>query len=186
MTTLLAVDKEDGVVVGEFVPAGDKNNTDEPNKRDRSKENSDFVMLYRRFIQQIADLGMKDSQALRVLLFLVRHMDTKNALAVPMSLISEMLGLSRQTVSNKIKFLAADGWISIYKLGKANVYTINPDVVWTAYGDQKSTCKFEANVMLSSVDNWELANRKTDRMSLRHIDREVLKTLAEKEFPENE
>lgn len=179
-----AVMKETGEILGEveFVDNGESPKTD---KADRSRENSDFVMLYRMFIQQIADLGMKDAQALRVLLFLIRHMDTKNALAVPMNVISDMLGLSRQTVSSKIKFLANNGWIEVYKLGKSNVYTVNPDVVWTSYADQKSTCKFEANLLLSSVDNWAILNKKKNQMTLRHIDREVLKTLAEKEFPDS-
>ena len=176
---IAAVDRETGEILGDIV-------SPEKNKSDRSRENSDFVMLYRLFIQQIADLGMQDSQALRVLLFLIRHMDTKNALAVPMNVISDMLGISRQTVSAKIKFLTKEGWIGVYKLGKSNVYTVNPDVVWTSYADQKSTCKFEANVMLSSVDNWEIMNPKSNKMNLRHIDREVLKTLAEKEFPDTE
>ena len=34
-----------------------------------SKQNKDFVMLYRRYINQIAELGSKDTNALKVLLF---------------------------------------------------------------------------------------------------------------------
>lgn len=171
---VVAVNTGTGEIIGEVVQP----------ERDRSKENADFVMLYRRFIQQLAGLGTQDAQALRVLLFLIRHMDTKNALAVPMSLMSEMLGVTRQTVSAKIKFLSDNGWISIYKLGRANVYVVNPELVWTSYADQKAYCKFDAAVMLSSDDNWQL--RKPDKVALRHIDRDVLKTLAEKEFPDNE
>ena len=177
-TVLTAFVPETGEIVGNFVPQENEDNG-------RAKGNKDFVMMYRRFIGQIADLGTEDPQALRVLLFLVRHMDTKNALAAPMALISDMLGLSRQTVSAKIKFLSDNGWISIYKLGRQNVYIVNPDVVWTAYGDQKSYCKFDAKVMLSGEDNWKL-NKKQDSIGLRHIDRGVLKSLAEQEFPEEE
>lgn len=173
MSNVLAVDQGTGEILGKVVSE----------QNERAHDNRDFVMMYRRFISQIADLGVEDAQALRVLLFLVRHMDTKNALAVPMSLMSDMLGLTRQTVSSKIKFLAANGWISVYKLGRQNVYVVNPDFVWTAYGDQKAYCKFEANVLLSDEDNWKI-NKKRDSVGLRHIDRDVLKTLAEKEFPE--
>lgn len=173
MSSVLAVNQDTGEIVGKVVSES----------QERAHDNRDFVMMYRRFISQIADLGVEDAQALRVLLFLIRHMDTKNALAVPMSLMSDMLGLTRQTVSSKIKFLASNGWISVYKLGRQNVYVVNPDVVWTAYGDQKAYCKFEANVLLSDEDNWKI-NKKRDSIGLRHIDRDVLKTLAEKEFPE--
>lgn len=171
--SILAVSQNTGEILGKVVSES----------QERAHDNKDFVMMYRRFISQIADLGIEDAQALRVLLFLVRHMDTKNALAVPMNLMSEMLGLTRQTVSTKIKFLSENGWISIYKLGRQNVYVVNPDFVWTAYGDQKAYCRFEANVLLSDEDNWKL-NKKRDSIGLRHIDRDVLKTLAEKEFPE--
>ena len=149
----------------------------------RSRKNQNFVMLYRRFVAQIADLGLQDVQALRLLLFLIRHMDTKNALAVPMSLIADMVGLSRQTVSSKLTYLRDNGWIQIYRLGRQNVYTINPDVAWTAYDGQKSYCRFEATVMLSSVDNWEMRGANS-KITLRHIDKNVLRELAEREFPE--
>ena len=151
---------------------------------DRSKQNADIVMLYRQFIAEIANLGMEDVQALRVLLFIVRQMDTKNALVCPMSLMSEMLNISRQTVSNKIKYLHKHGWIAINKTGRSNVYVVNPAVVWTSYADEKKYCRFEANVMLSSEDNWALP--KDDRVGLRHIDRDVLRAMANQEFGEDE
>lgn len=148
----------------------------------RNKENKDFVMLYRHYIFQLSELGMEDVQALRVLLFLVKHMDTKNAIVAPMSLMSDMLGLSRQTVSQKIKYLQQHGWIAVGHVGRQNVYIINPDVVWTAYGDQKQYCKYEANVLLDSVDNWALCSS-SDKLGIRHIDKQVIKDMADKEFP---
>lgn len=148
----------------------------------RNKENRDFVMLYRHYIFQLSELGMQDVQALRVLLFLVKHMDTKNALVAPMSLMSEMLGVSRQTVSQKIKYLQDNGWIAVGKVGRQNVYIVNPDVVWTAYGDQKKYCKFEASVLMDGADNWDLI-RSDDKLGIRHIDRQVIKDMADKEFP---
>lgn len=150
---------------------------------DRSKENRDFVMLYRKFVSQVAELGMTDVQALRVLLFLIRHMDTKNALVVPMTLMSDMLGITRQTVSTKIKYLQEHGWIQVMRVGRQYVYTINPDVAWTSYADQKQYCRFEANVMLSADDNWELKGK--NRVTLRHLDKSVLKALAAQEFDED-
>lgn len=141
-----------------------------------SRENKDFIMMFRHFMSQISDLGMEDPQALRVLLFIARHMDAKNALAVTMSLMADMLGVSRQTISSKIKYLSAHGWIAVYRLGKQNVYVVNPDVFWTSYAAQKSYCKFETTIMLSSVDNWEMVSN--NKMSLRHIDKDVLQRFA--------
>lgn len=148
-------------------------------KDDPSRENQDFVMMYRRFIQQVADLGLEDTQALRVLLFLIRHMGVDNAIAVPMSLISDMLDLSRQTISTKIKYLSDNGWISIYKLGRQNVYCVNPDIVWTSYANQKKYAKFNATVMISSVDQWELSKKNQGKVKV--IDKNLFKKLADGE-----
>lgn len=144
---------------------------------ERAKGNKDFVMMFRQFMSEIADLGMADPQALRVLLFICRHMDTKNSLAVTMELMSDMLKLSRQTISAKVKYLKERGWITIYKLGRQNVYMVNPDVFWTAYADQKAYAKFETTVMLSYEDNWQL--NKDEKATVRHIDKDVLQKVAE-------
>ena len=70
------------------------------------------------------------------------------------------------------------------RVGRQYVYTINPDVAWTSYADQKQYCRFEANVMLSADDNWELKGK--NRVTLRHLDKGVLKALAAQEFDEDD
>lgn len=135
-------------------------------------KNHDFVQLYRQFISDIADLGLKDSIALQVLLFLVRNMDGANALACPMKLIAEMLHVTRQTVSAKINYLAENGWITKGRIGKQNIYIVNPDVVWTSYDYQKQYCKFQATVMLSADDN--LALRKIDTTHIKYVSKDAL------------
>lgn len=137
-----------------------------------SKQNKDFVMLYRRYINQIAELGSKDTNALKVLLFLVKNMDNRNALAVTFKTISELIHMTRQTVSNKIKYLEKNGWIYIYKLGRENVYVINPDVVWTSYDKEKRYFKFDAKVILDCKDNWDIL--KKDMQTVRHIEKDIL------------
>lgn len=143
----------------------------------RNKENQDFVMLYRHYINQIADIGLQDAKALTVLLFLVRNMDGKNSLIISMKMLSEMLDMSRQTLSKKIKFLQDNGWIQVFKVGTANAYVINPDVVWTSYADQKKYCKFEATVMLDYSDSWDINNK--DKQNIKHIQEDILKKIIE-------
>ena len=170
---LVTVDRTTGEIV--------EDGKSRPGRPDRA--NKDFIMVYRRFIQQVADLGLEDAQALRVLLFLCRHMDYKNALAVPMGLMAEMLHVSRQTVSAKVQYLSENGWIAIYKLGRQNVYIVNPDVVWTAWADSKEYATFDAKIMLSREDNWNVPT--ASKQGVRHIDRTVLRTMARQEFPDS-
>lgn len=128
------------------------------------EKNKDFVMLYRKFISDVADLAMSDATALRVLMFLVRNMDYTNAIAVPMTLVADMLKLTRQTVSQKIKYLHKEGWIDILKLGKQNVYVVNPEFVWSSYAGQKAYCKFNATCMLSKGDNLDVSRNQKQRV----------------------
>lgn len=148
-----------------------------------SSKNHDFVQLYRQFIADIADLGLKDGIALQVLLFLVRNMDGANALACPMKLIAEMLHVTRQTVSTKLKYLSDNGWITVGRIGRQNIYIVNPDVVWTSYDYQKQYCKFQATVMLSADDNLALA--KIDTTRVKYVSKDALIDYGKHQSPES-
>lgn len=149
----------------------------------RSRANRDFVQLYRQFIANVAELGMQNAQALRIYLFIIRHMDRRNALAIPQDIICSKLGLSRQTVSRQLKYLCSNGWLAILKLGRSNVYVVNPDIVWTSYDDEKAYCKFEATVMLDSADqDFDISGADGRQIHLKHIDRMTLDQMALEEF----
>lgn len=176
----VVVDKTTGEIIDRAAIYSEET-VSKPSGASRSREDSDFVKMYRRFIQQIADLSMESPTALRVLLFLIRHMDGMNAIGVPQKLIAEMIGVSRQTVNTAITYLADHGWIEVYKLGKANIYVVNPDVVWTSYADQKQYCKFQATMLLSGEDNWDV--RRADRSQIKYLDPLAAKEMAEREYP---
>lgn len=178
---MTVVSKETGEVVDKPIIYSD-DPVNKASNTSRSREDTDFVKLYRHFIAQIADLGAENTTALRVLLFLIKHMDGMNAIGVPQKLVSEMMGLSRQTVNGAIKYLSDHGWIEIYKLGKANIYIINPEVVWTSYADQKSYCRFNGTLMLSAEDNWAI--RSKDRTHVKYLDPLIAHKMAEEEFPD--
>ena len=164
----------------EILPNGP---VDAPQDDNRARQDRDFVKLYRRFIQQISDLGLENPSALRVLLFLIRHMDGMNAISVTQTLIAEMVGYSRQTVSAAIKYLQDNGWILIGKIGKSNVYIINSEVVWTSYADQKAYSKFQGSIMLSSKDNWEISKSQADKGKVKYICKPIIQEMAADEFP---
>lgn len=149
--------------------------------KSEARENKDFVMLYRRFIKQISDLGVENPTALRILLFLIRHMDGYNAIGVTQKLLARLLGLSRQTVSTNIMYLREHGWIEIYKLGKANIYIVNPEVVWTSYASQKAYCKFQGTFLLDRDDQWDILTK--NRTQVKHLDPLMLAKVVE-QFPE--
>lgn len=123
-------------------------------------KNNDFVMLYRKHIDDLTALARTNGGAYDFLMFLIKNMDYNNALCVSMQALTEIMGLSRVSLSKRVKYLKDNGWIEVLKSGTSNVYIVNPDVTWSSYANQKKYCKFSANILLSSSENAEyLKNR---------------------------
>ena len=153
----------------------------EEKKKPRSREDKDFVKMYRKFIKAIADLSMKNPTALTILLFLIRNMDGLNAIGVSTTAIGSLTGYSRQTVSKSIKYLKENGWIEIFKQGTSNIYVINPDVVWTSYAEQKAYCNMKSSLLLSSDDNWEICVNPKAKDHYKFINEQFIDDMLRKE-----
>lgn len=107
------------------------------------KADKDFVKLYRKAFYALGDLAMKDGTALCVFLYLVCNMDGNNALIINQETIAKYIGLTRQTVSKKIKYLEEHGFLQIKKLNGGKTYVMNDSMVWTSYYSQHIACMFE-------------------------------------------
>lgn len=158
-----------------------KNNTEiTENDTEKSRQNKNFVQFYRPFLDEIAQLGSDNPVALKIFMFISKHMDNNNALCVSVNALTEILGYSRQTIHKAIKYLKEQGWVCIIKSGTSNVYILNPDIVWTSYDGQKQYCKFSTNVIVTPQENAEyLANVKAS-FKFKHIDDEFIKGIQEK------
>lgn len=86
---------------------------------------------------------------MKVMLFIVEHMDNYNALVCSYKVFEDALGISQATVARSIKFLREKNMIYVRKSGSSNVYTLNPDVAWKSWGKNRQYCKFPANIILS-------------------------------------
>lgn len=152
---------------------------------DNNKKNDDFVQVYRRFIKNISDLSIQNSTALTVLLFLIKHMDGTNALSVSSQVLADTLGVSRQTISKSVNYLRSNGWLEIFKNGSANVYVVNPEVVWTSYADQKAYCKMQGSLLLSADENWEIFKNPKATNHYKTVDTEFVKAYEERKASRN-
>lgn len=141
------------------------------------QKNKDFIQLYRNHIDDISRLARENGRAYDLFMLLIKHMDGTNALAVSMVALTEIIGLSRQSVSKSIKYLKDNGWIDVLKTGSSNVYIVNPDVAWTSYGNQKQYCKFRANVLLASSENAEYLNNPKATTHFKTVDKEFMKSV---------
>ena len=122
------------------------------------QKNRDFIQLYRDHVDDVARLAREQPRAYDLFMLLIKHMDGTNALCVSMQALTEIMALSRQSLSKSVKYLKDNGWVCVMRNGSSNVYIVNPDVAWTSYGNQKQYCKFQANVLLSSSENAEYLN----------------------------
>lgn len=89
---------------------------------------------------------------MKVMLFIVEHMDSYNALVCSYKVFEEALGISQATVARSIKFLKDKGMIYVRKSGASNIYTLNPEIAWKSWGRNKQYCKFPANILLTQSE----------------------------------
>ncbi len=127
------------------------------------KKNSNFIQLYREHITEIRWLTKNNPVALDIFLFILEHMDYKNSLACSYSVLEDYTGKSRSTLCRAIKILRENGFISIFKMGTCNVYTINPEIAWSSWDNQKQYAKFDGVMLISKKENkdyFQMQNKK--------------------------
>lgn len=145
----------------------------------RNRNNKDFVMYFRPFMDELTKMAGENYTAYRIFQFFCKNMDGTNALIVSMNALGEIMDLSRQTISKAIKYLSDNGWVCVMKSGTSNVYIVNPDVAWTAYADQKATCSFKADVILSGTENAEYLKNPKATSHYKRIDEDFMRAVKE-------
>lgn len=154
---------------------------------DRTRENKDFVMYFRPFMDELTKMAGENYTAYKLFQLLCKNMDGTNALIVSRTALAELLECTEKTVSRAVKYLKDNGWVCVLKSGTSNVYIVNPDVAWTSYGDQKATCKFNANVLLCASENNEFLKNPKATTHFKTVNQEFIKSVqANKERFEKE
>lgn len=102
--------------------------------------------------------------------FILKHMDGYNALIASYKVFEEALGMSTPTVARGIKTLKERGVLYIKKSGSANVYMLNPKMVWKSWGNNMKYCKFPANVILAESEQYPDAREIFEKQMHRVVD----------------
>lgn len=111
--------------------------------------NNPFFQFYEHNFKLILWMVDENPTALKIFLWLVRHMDGKNALVISQAALGEALGLHRSTIHRCVKFLVEQKCLSVFKSGNTNVYAINADIVWKNTHENKKFALFDSKVYLS-------------------------------------
>ena len=117
------------------------------------KKNKNFVMLYRDHMPEIRWLTKRSGIATSILMFILEHMDYRNALVCSYKVFIEYFEVSSDTVRRSIRLLQYNGFIDILKSGSNNVYVINPEIAWCSWDNQKQYCQFDGKVLISRAEN---------------------------------
>lgn len=126
---------------------------------DSDNKNIDFVQFNRKNMSAVRLLMRKDSVAAELFMFLTQWMDRGNCVSCSQKLLQEVLGRSRTTIYKAINHLKESGLLMVAKQGTANVYILNPQVVWSTWNSNKKYCGFEGTILISKEENREIEDK---------------------------
>ncbi len=114
--------------------------------------NDNFVQLYIDKIPVLLEIMRENRTAGSLFLWLVQHMDKRNALVVSQTALSEALGLARRTVQYSIFYLKDKKALTILKSGNTNIYAINAQIAWKSTANGKKYALFDAAVYIAESE----------------------------------
>lgn len=116
-------------------------------------KNYDFVQFERSGMDSVRKMIIDNPTAANIFIFLSKHMNKVNAVSCSQVLLQEIVNRSRVTVQRAIKYLEENNFVSVFKQGNTNVYTMNPSVVWASHKYNRKYCTFEGKMLVSKKEN---------------------------------
>jgi hypothetical protein len=111
--------------------------------------NDKFVQLYVDKLDLIIEMTTENPTAVKVFLWLLQHMDKRNALVVSQEALAEAMGLHRSTIFRCTNYLREKKAVDIVKSGSTNIYAINAQMAWKSDANNKRYALFDAAVYVS-------------------------------------
>lgn len=114
--------------------------------------NDNFVQLYVDKLDLIIEMTGENHTAVKIFVWLLQHMDKRNALVVSQQALAEALNLSRQTIHTSTKYLKEKKAVNVLKSGNTNIYAVNAQIAWKADANGKKYALFDAAVYISDSE----------------------------------
>lgn len=141
-------------------------------QRQADKLNTDFVQLYRKNIESIVELGKRSHMAVLIFVYILKSIDRQNAIVISQETLGEIFEVSRTTIWKAQKELEDSNFIKVVKVGTANAYIVNSDLVWTTYNNKKQYAIFTAQVVASKSEQ-KLKKLKTTKIPVAHLEKSL-------------
>ncbi len=121
-------------------------------EREKKSPYRNFAQLNREKIPHLDRACRDNPTAVRILLFIMQHMDHCNALLCPYRVFEKYLGLSQATVARSLRYLREKGFIFVEKKpGIGNTYLLNPELAWTSFGANLKNSRFPGEIGLTAA-----------------------------------
>jgi hypothetical protein len=114
--------------------------------------NDNFVQLYVDNLDLIISMTSENPASVKVFIWLLKHMDKRNALVISQQALAEATGMSRTTIFRATQYLKEKKAIQIFKSGSTNIYAVNAQVAWKSTADNKKYAWFDAKVYISFLE----------------------------------
>lgn len=137
-----------------------------------------FAKVYDKGWDTISSMA-GNSIALRAYAFIAKHCDHNNALVCPLEVMAAELNCSERTVRRATKYLEANDYLLVVKVGTANAYILDHTDLWKNYDHYKHMVGFTARTLASKGQNRGLKARLTHYMGQPDLfDRETGEVVA--------
>jgi hypothetical protein len=118
-----------------------------------------FIQMLKFHQEEMKKLSHLSSAAHVVLLTLIKQMGQLNTVMISIDAICKLADLSPSTVKRGIGILREENWLAVLKIGTANVYRVNSDVLWQDRPDGKWAA-FSGNIVVDFDEQDELTKKK--------------------------
>lgn len=137
-----------------------------------------FAMLEKQALYELDALMKKDVHAARILMALVRHLESGSDGVVVVSNkgLQQMLDMSESTVARALRQLIAGNWVQRMKVGGAHALAVNKAVAWVGPRGNMDKAVFSATVIAvrSEQDEKALATTKLKQVPMTHEGEHVI------------
>jgi hypothetical protein len=115
-------------------------------------ENDKFVQLYIDKLDLIIEMTGENPTAVKIFVWLLQHMDRRNALVISQEALAEAMKLHRTTIFRCTNYLKEKKALDIVKSGSTNIYAVNAQIAWKADANGKKYALFDAAVYITDSE----------------------------------
>lgn len=114
--------------------------------------NDNFVQLYVDKLDLIIEMTGENPTAVKLFVWLLKHMDKRNALVISQEALAEAMNMHRTTIFRSVNYLKEKKALDILKSGSTNIYAVNAQIAWKSNAGGKRFAHFDAAVYIAESE----------------------------------